>query len=116
MVIVKILVLKQLNLFKFLTTRFIYFKYPKFLIKDTYTPNNIAYFIKRLSNKMNISSCLVISSTLFIFLKSIDLNPRLMIGVNKDLKNRFSSHAWIELNDLIFYENIEKFKVIKEIN
>ena len=36
-----------------------------------------------------------------------------MIGVNKDLKNKFSSHAWIELNDLIFYENIEKFKVIK---
>ena len=39
-----------------------------------------------------------------------------MIGVNKDFKNKFSSHAWIELNDLIFYENIEKFKVIKEIN
>lgn len=75
--------------------------------------------VNKISDILNISSCLIKSFACSLVFKSYGLNCQLVIGVATDKKdNKMYSHAWIESNrNKIFKGNksINKFKEIKRI-
>jgi len=85
-------------------------------LKTTYTPNQLSYFLNKISNILKIKNCFTKSIAFFILLRFFSYSPVLMIGVIKNNLN-LKSHAWIEISgSKINFEAVEDFEIIKRIS
>ena len=74
-------------------------------------------FIKKILAFIRHKNCLRSALVAFYTLKFCSKKPMLCIGVNIKV-NSFSSHAWIEVDNLIFQTNdqpLDEYKKILEI-
>ena len=59
----------------------------------------ISNFIKKINKLIPGNSCLIDSVIIYTFLKNYKENLEFIIGVKKDIKGNFMSHAWIAYNN-----------------
>ncbi len=79
--------------------------------------NQLIFFINKLLRLLNIENCLNHSSILFILLRRIGKEPKLVIGATRD-NSSFFSHTWIEIEDILVSNNsqpVDTFTPIMEI-
>ena len=71
-----------------------------------------------ISNKIfkffKIRNCLSSAMTVYFVLKACDKSPQLLIG-NAYNETNFISHAWIEVEGLIFHTNAQNIDILNRI-
>lgn len=86
-------------------------KNKKILIIDTKT---ILSLSKKLYRFFNIKNCFTTAMVVYYILKLCDKNPKFFIGTCYK-KSIFISHAWIEVEGMIFDTNKQDIRNLKKI-
>lgn len=94
-------------------------------LQDNLKKNNIkkkiassSRTVLAISNKIfkffKIRNCLSSAMTVYLVLKACDKSPQLFIG-NAFNESNFISHAWIEVEGLIFHTNAQNIDILNKI-
>jgi hypothetical protein len=87
-------------------------------LNKTMEVKGLVYRVKLIAKFLRINSCFVISICAFNLIKKIKLSATFNIGVKFSSSKKFTSHAWISINEEPILEDknfIKKFKIINSI-
>ena len=68
----------------------------------------------KLFRKLRISNCMNSAMTVYFVMKLCNMNPKFCIGVFYN-NSEFISHAWLEIEDMIFDTNKQNISALKKI-
>lgn len=87
-------------------------------LKKNLDVKGIVYRVKHTAKFLRINSCFVISICAFKLVKKSQLSATFNIGVKFSSSKKFTSHAWISINEEPILEDknfIKEFKIINSI-